>query len=267
MTTLLLIVSLFSQALAVECDGLSVPDELRADLEKAQASYGEMDVDGFVLDIGSAETKLHCIDRRLPTDLAANYHRMTAIRLFLNGETDDSNASLAAAATLEPRFSLSKLFPEGHEFPARFEEYKTLPSPTTRIPKPRDGYFAFDGDIGRDRPLARATIVQRLDADGQIRSTQVLLPDDPLPHYPRVLIVRNALLVSAAGTATLGVTTAAFGMNAKSRFGSTDEALQRDLQRSDLDRLRSTANAMSTATGTLSGVTLALLGTALVVKR
>ncbi len=260
------LLALASSALA--CDEPALPNELREDLERAHAAYADTDVDGFVLDMGSASAHLECIDRRIPVDLAANYHRMLAVQLFLAGDRESgSDAALHAAAALQPTFGFKGLFPEGHQFLVRFDELKLAPARTERIARPKAGFFAFDGNIGRDRPIDRASVVQRIDADGQVQLTTYLQPGTPLPDYDVRPVVRHGLLAGGVATALASLTTGAIAMGAERRFKSDDPATRSGLTRSDLNTLQARANTMSTATALLAGTSAGLFGAALVVKR
>jgi len=192
-------------ASAARCPSAVASAELEGQLESAEEAFGARDLDRFDLQATAFQASLPCLAEPVTPSLAARYHRVDSLRLYLDGTLDPEGEvlqSVRAARALEPDHTLSdQLLPEGHELRQAYEQTPAEPDETRRLPEPRDLTLLFDGQATRERPTQRATLLQVVDGQGAILQTAVLRPDDPLPYYQPVPRARRRLV---AGTAITG---------------------------------------------------------------
>ena len=208
------------------CPAFSDPDELQAQLERADSAYEALDVDGFVGALQEIGMTLPCLGEPVSPTLAAHYHRTQAMQLWSNGDEEAAIPLLLAARSLEPEFSFPEgRFPEGYPMVNAYAEME--PSLETQNRPPRGNFLIyFDGSPTNARPKARSTLMQQV-ADNHVIATHLLHPDDPVP-YARPAIRRNRLLATSASTLILGVSSVGLALDRRARFYRADLATDGD---------------------------------------
>ncbi len=157
--------------------------ELTAQLEAAERSYRNADVEGFVAAAEQIDAVLPCIAEVVPRSLIARVHRTNGMRAFVDRDPDAATDAFAGAKSIEPDYAFpSDMVPEQHPMAAL---YRDAPETATTSPSPRplDGSLLFDGRRSLDRPYTRATLLQRV-VDDEVVATWMLRPGQPTPDYP-----------------------------------------------------------------------------------
>lgn len=247
-----MLVWLAASAWAIECEA-SVPlEELNATLEEAEKAYIDFDDVVFRDKVNiAAGILLPCIGDALPADTAARYHQLTTLHLMNIGDEANAKLALWASRAAHPEGELSvELFPEGT--PAREWWSGFEPGKTRKVPEPRYGSVAFDGEHTRSRPADLPHVFQLFDEAGMARSTSYLAPREPLPAYPAIPRQRNALLGCGAGS----VAGSAVLLGAAWAVRGSMISAARDLSTpaEQLDRQRGTMNGLALGSAALFGV-------------
>lgn len=245
---MLLLVAL---AQAIECEAPRSIGDVEATLSAAEQAVAELDERAVQQQVATLTgLVLPCMRERLDRPTAARTHRLMALHFSLLGETPAAEASLATAWSLDPGHTWApELLPADHPLLAAWSAGPD--ADTRKIPEPRDGSFAFDGQSGRLRPAGAPTIAQRLDASGTPTWTGYLGARDPLPSYAAVPRKRNALIACSAGAA--GASAGAWAWSLGTRWGLPGAALDPDRTAKQLDGQRALANGLQLASLGLLG--------------
>ena len=229
------------------CAVSATPAEIDAQLAAAEAAYSALDPSAFVVATDHVALLQPCLDAVVAPAVAARWHRVTALKLYGQGDEAGAVAAMRAARVLEPAYVWSDdLLPAG-PLRALFDAAPTEDR-ARAVPVPRDGALAFDGTVTRLRPLERASVVQLLDVSGRVTSTAWISVDGPLPAYAAVPRTRNRLLVGAGVAATGALATYAGSWAARSSFQTwTPDPSTADPAAAEakLASLRGTANGLA----------------------
>lgn len=233
-------------------------------LDDAERSFADLDEAGFDASMELAAQRLSCLDAAVLPTLAARYHRLVALRLYVRHDQQGALLALAAARAVDPFGAFpSALLPPGHEARAMAAKAST-PGDTRRSPRIRDGATIFDGTVTRQRPADRPTLFQ-VEADDQLRASRYLAPGEPLP-VPAELRAGPSTLswISGGAGLALGVGSAVvYGVAAQhARF--LDEAPSDDLTREEVESMRHSTNTLVLVSGAGAvlggvGLTVALI--------
>lgn len=239
------------------CDAPVPLPELVEVVERAEAAYAALDEPAFLLEVDTLSVRVPCLAETLPPAWSARVHRVFAVRLF-GEQPERSLASVAAARSADGALELPWIRPP-HPLA---EAWAAPPDPATvRLPRPKgDGALWIDGVPTRERPVARAAVVQ-WEEGAEVRSTTLLFPDDPVPAYAHVSPLRRGLAVGAGGATAAAIGAWAGAMAARSAFGAPDHDL------AELERLQTTANALTLGSLGLLATGGGLLVGSLVVDR
>ena len=173
-----------SQAYAGACADQSSIAELNRSMDKAEAAYGGLDLDGFMASSDLLRTDLPCLGEPMTRVVAERIHRIEGLRGYLDGDRRAASQSFAAARALDPEYSFpDTLVPPGYP---EFELYNALDltlGSTTKVDPMIDGYVLLDGKVGNDRPTDWPTIVQVINEDGEVVVTKYVRPGEPMPSY------------------------------------------------------------------------------------
>lgn len=195
-------------ALAAPCpDGLSA-QTIDAALFDAESAIGQLQSDRFLTETEDLTLTVACLREPIDASFAAHVHRVVGMRAFIGRQGEDVTGAFSAARAADPTYVWPEtILPEGHGLRDQLREAPTLDA-VRPLPRPRAGVLRFDGVEGLERPTDRPTVMQVLDADGEVvatgwlHPTDALLPYDarrpvlpPLPTGPRR--VRSSLLVAA----------------------------------------------------------------------
>jgi len=247
-----MLLGVFATAWALDCEEPIPLEELNATLGEAETAYVDFDDTVFRDKVNiAAGVLLPCVGDALPRETVVRYHQVTALHLLTIGDEANARLALHAARAVDPEAALNlELFPEGSpgaEWWTSWEEGKS-----SKVPEPRYGSIAFDGEHTRERPRDVPHIFQLFDKNGLARTTQYLAPREPLPSYPAIPRQRNMLIGCGVGGAVgsailLGgawATRSALLRNASDLSTSAD----------DLDGQRGTMNGLALGSAALFGV-------------
>lgn len=218
-------------------------------LEAAEMAWTRLDVAAFGRAVDAADQALPCVDGVVDAPTVARFDRLVGMQAFLARDTTRARIAFAAARRVDPTSDLSlALVPEGN--PLRLE-FKAIPIDTITFQTVRvrvDRTPTFDATATDQRPANVPTLFQLQAADGSVRSTAWLWPDEPLPADARPDLRRRNLLLAAAAQGVV-----AGGLYAGSVLAA-DTYWDPTTPRDRLDGLRTVVNA-------LNGVALGLVAT------
>jgi hypothetical protein len=262
---------LLSWSTAQAADGASAPGSVCVErLDREAFSTRLADAEAAWLDLDTARFRdrmnvlsglvVPCLGDLVPPALSARWHRAVALRLEGVGDLAAAEAAILRARALDPALPFDDAWvgADHHLRTATAEDRGTR-----RVPEPRTGTFAFDGAVGRDRPLDRPTLFQQFDGAGVARSTLYLSPDDPLPPYAAVPRIRRRLLGAAAGGLLAGG--AAIGAAYASQAALFRDSEDPDATADALIAARRRTDALAGAGYGLLGVTAAFGAAAIAV--
>jgi hypothetical protein len=151
----------------------------------AEDSYKASDKDRLEASMDFLSKQLVCLSEPIGRDLSANIHRIKGLAAFVFGDTVGMRQAFLAARALDTAYRFPpELVPAEHVV---LEEYnKVDPALVLRqeVSWPKEGRLSFDGIETNERPVNAPTILQLLDCDRFVQSTQYLYPSDPMPFYP-----------------------------------------------------------------------------------
>jgi hypothetical protein len=232
-------------------------ERVRLLVDDAEAAWTRLDTAAFTAGADTLAAAFPCLAEATDRSLVARYHRLQGLRAFVLRDSTRAQAAFAATRRVEPAAKLpTALAPEGHPLQAEFDALSLSSVMTERVPEAADGTVSFDATVGRDRPQNIPTIFQWRDAEGGVRATAYVWPDEPLPAYPvrAPRKVRRGLLIGAAagGVVAAGLAVTSFLSESAYENASTCE---------DAGRLRTLTN---TSSMTALGLALAAGGTTVV---
>jgi len=264
------------QAQAADCPDPRSTSDLRASLERAQATFAELDVAGFADAVSRAERDLPCVNDTVSRSLAAEYHRFVGLKAFVDQDPATSTLSFAAARAIEPAYRFPESFiPPGNPIIEEYDAVDISAGAHTAVAAPVSGTLRFDGREELQRPDAWPTVVQLVSDTGAVTWTAYVRQGQPLPAYDARALPKAppsggesargggpnvALLGGGAGSLALSAVFVGLAAGAHARFA--DETTPYD----QVDHYARKANTMST-TGAVVGVLgLGLTGASFVVR-
>lgn len=195
-------------AASAACPEPVVPAALEARVADAEEAYGRLDVTGFQGALDDAAFLVPCLEAVVLPRLAARYHRVLGLRLFVARDERGATLAFAAARAADSTLDLpSTLVPPGHEVRDLFVRVDLATGTHTTVPPAATGWLAFDGTRALVRPEDWPTLVQVVRPDGSVAATEYALPGEPLPPYEVSAAwrarkpARGVLLGVAAGSA------------------------------------------------------------------
>ena len=240
-------------AAAVDCAEPISHEEIQGKVAVAEAAYRDLDDTLFRDSVNEvAGILLPCAKDALPKELVARYHRLMALHLFTIGDTENAVLSaMSAKSVLPDEVWDEQMVPANHELRVSWDSQEP-DAKTRRMPEPKAGSLAFDGDHTRERPRNLPTVAQVFNASGISERTYYLGPNESLPTYAAIPRQRNSLLI-CSGSAVL-LAGVGYGM-AWSANGQLYE-LAADTTNPDavLDGKRAQANMMTLLSGAMLGV-------------
>lgn len=235
-------------AVAGECGAASTSSDLSAQMDAAEAAYRDLDGVGFVAATDRMVLLEPCLGEVPPPAVIARLHRTHALVAYGAGEEPLAAAALAGSRAVDPTMTLPEDLVPGGPLRAAFDVSLGASSATTRLPPPKDGALWLDGAPSRVRPVERATLFQRVDADGRPVQTAWLPPAAPIPTYPQAPVLRNRLWGGAGAGAIVAAGLYAGALSASRQVDTwvpppdtADEATSR----AHLDALRRRANTFT----------------------
>lgn len=241
---------------------------LAARLASAESRFASMEGAAFSGEMDQASFLVPCLSTVIPPDLAARYHLLQGLHLFMVRNEEDALRAFAAAQAAAPAIELPlSLVPEGHAIRELWSVADPR-GPTARVPDPVEGHLAFDGVPGDRRPEHRPAFVQVVTGEGAVASTAWLQPGEPMPAYEAVPLrpepaeagrrglPRAPLLVGGGVAGVLG--TVLYGIAAV-RAVDFDGPHPAEMDLADLRAARRTTNTLvvgSIVAGSVSAVTV-----------
>jgi len=240
-------------ALGVECKDPIPLEELSRSLDVAEQAYIDFDDTGFRDQINVLTgLQLPCVGDAVPPALARRTHTLIGLHFLAIGDESNAKLSLEAAHAAEPEADLDRrLIPEGHPAEAWWAD-DAAGKKTHKVPEPRVGSVAFDGEHTRARRAELPQVFQLFDETGHARFTQYLAPRQPLPSYAAIPRQRNLLIGCSAGaTAASGALFAgSWATRGALLRGAQDPTTPADT----LDSQRATMNGLAVTSAALFGV-------------
>jgi hypothetical protein len=248
----MLLLSALVPAYALECADPVDLSELRAAMDGVEAAWRDLDDVGFRDRTNELSgLLLPCVSVVLPPEDAARMHRIAALHLEVVGDAEAAVAAAHAGHAVQPDLAWNDLVPPDHELRIAWDAAQP-PDRFALVPEPRAGELAFDGTVGRRRPLDVPTVAQVVDASGIAIRTSYLGPGDPLPAYAAIPRMRNRLLGCTGGAVALSGASYAVSWGARGRMVGI--AADPTTPGADIDGLRATANWTSVTSGLMLGI-------------
>lgn len=250
------------------CPAPTQPVELAVRLSSAEQAYGQLDVAAFNRAVDESQLMVPCLGGLVSPTLAAQYHRVQGIRLYIASQRDRAFGEFRSAGAIDPSYQFpDALLPTGHAIRKAYADALAAgPGDTAPIPEPASGTVFVDGQSSRERPVERPVFVQLTDVAGTVSATAYALPGDRLPSYavklsgtkpptepvtPKKRYKPNFVLLGAGGAALLasGIT---YGLasGAKKDFYEDDDTRTLD----ELTKLQAKANGLGVTSAGLLGV-------------
>ena len=259
------------------CEETATTADLAAAIEEAHAAYAEVDAEAFRAAADKIEGTVPCVGDGIARHLAAELHRHVGIAAFVGKDRERAARAFSAARGIEETWRFPDVMvPAGHPI-ARLYEESAPPVERREVPAPAGGHVAIDGTDATTRPVGVPSVVQVYDAAGMVTTTAYVWPDDPWPTYAvaggeQVVVgageiaevrPRRAARPWWIGTGIAALMTGVlYGATVAVHRQYEDE----DTPQQDLERLRTTNNALVVASGVGLGATVGLGSVALAVQ-
>lgn len=252
------IVNLFmlaNPASAIECGEPVRTEEFEKALGEAEQAFIEFNEIGFRDKVTElAGILLPCVKDALPRKTVAQHHRMMAMHLLMVGDEEGSFSAVEAAKVADPEYAFpDELLDAQHPVRMHYDTYVVEES-TKKVPEPRSGSVAFDGETTRRRSKLHPTVAQLFDEQGLALSTTYLGPREPLPPYRAIPRRRNTLIMASASA--LVVSGSMYGLAWAQRGNLFASASNQELSAKTLDAKRARTNGLTFASGAFLGVAI-----------
>ncbi len=153
-------------------------------LAAGEVAAGALDVEALAMAISEANTTFPCLDEPLSTPDVARWYRLRGIERFVASDAPSVTRWFVASRSLEPSYPLDPAL--GSALGDAWAAAGVSSDPWTRpLPPPAAGWLQVDGRRSESAPAKRPFVLQRFDGDGAVVANALLLPDDPLPAWPR----------------------------------------------------------------------------------
>ncbi|MEQ1569501.1 MAG: hypothetical protein ABMA64_27945, partial [Myxococcota bacterium] len=174
---------LFATAAEGACPATS--EDLLLALERAEASFRSLDLDGFRAATDEAAAQIDCVTDVMPRPVIARLHRVEGLRAFVDGDAVRASAAFASARAIEPAYQFPEaLVPADHPVRSRYAQQDPASGGATPLDRPLEGQVEVDGRPNEPLPNTRPSVVQWVLGDGSLGTTQYTWPGDPLFEYP-----------------------------------------------------------------------------------
>lgn len=242
-----------SFAFAIECKEPIPLEELSRSIDVAEQAYIDFDDTGFRDQVNILSgVHLPCVGDPVAPALVRRTHTLIGLNFLAMGDEPNAELSIKAAHAADPEARIDRrLIPEGHPADAWWAD-EEAGAKTRKVPEPRIGSVAFDGEHTRARRAELPTVFQIFDETGHARSTHYLGARQPLPSYAAIPRQRNLLLGCSAGSvaASGALFAGSWATRGSLIRGAQDPATTADV----LDGRRSTMNGLAVASAALFGV-------------
>ena len=169
----------------VECAELYGMDAFFAANAKGEKAFIDLDEQGLEAAYLESRGILQCLQGEIQGMMASAFHRMTAMRAFVNGERDRVLQEFNRARLLHLGYEISNdVAPEGHPLRLLYEESKTMgEGELERGIPPADGWLVVDGVRNGARPVAADVFIQVYQMDGSRIETLFLPAGAEMPAW------------------------------------------------------------------------------------
>jgi len=165
-----------------ECRVQSSVDQIKNAVDEAEAAYGALDKEGFMIASDRLRLVLPCLKDTVSPELAARVHRTEGFRRF--GERDFHKASLSFAATraTDPGVGLPpNLVPPSHPIRSSFSSVDVTIGEMRQMAIPEKMELFCGGLVCTDRSADWPTLVQVISSKEVVQSTHLLEASEPDP--------------------------------------------------------------------------------------
>ena len=158
---------------------------LRAAMTEAEDAFAELETDTFTAAATEASYAASCMEQGITPLDAASYHRLKALKAFLDGRPADSTLAFSAVLATQPGYLLPEaLAPSGHPLRVAFEAAQQLADGGSfQLPTPGEGWVHVDGRRISTAPAGRPWMFQKFDAAGLVESSAWVPTGGRWPEY------------------------------------------------------------------------------------
>ncbi len=165
------------------CEAPVAGDALQAQMAAAEAGWRSMDAEAFVEGVTDVNVSLACLYEVLLPEEIVRYYQLQGLAAFQSGNSEAADAWFTAARSLDPDAELPEgLVRSGHPARTRYEQVAPVAG-VAWLPPPTEGSLWIDGAESLEAPTARAYLFQRLDGQGALAQTAVVLAGASPPSY------------------------------------------------------------------------------------
>lgn len=219
-----------------------------------EQAFAQMNLDGLNEAGEAAQAAVPCLTEPIPVKVAADFHRLRALRAFTANDSSLVLAEFHAARRLMPGYVVPEsVAPPGHPLQQLYEFSTGADEGELEIAVPPMGGRVFvDGVASAPRPRATSSVVQVYREDGSFLESRFLAPGEATPAWglrPEEALKRerrHQVLLGAGGLlAAASASTYLASRLGRSRF---DEATNVN-EIMDLRNVTNTAYWVSVGTG------------------
>ncbi len=164
-----------------DCPQPSDTAQLQVALSDAEAAFGQSAA-VFAPAMLQVAALLPCLADPLPSQQAAQLHRIVGLSSAVAGDTDRAQAAFAAARAIQPDYRLPALLaPQDGPVAQAYQAAPAESGALEPLPDVAAGQLRVDGRVAAQRSLQRPAAIQRLDGQGAVACTAYLWPAEALP--------------------------------------------------------------------------------------
>ena len=166
----------------------SAGSELSQSITDMDVAFGDLDEAGFRTARARRSQLLPCLGERLTPAQVTALHRSEALASFLDRQPAAAVGAMRSLLSVAPGYSFTEeIAPIGHPLHVYYEI--ALGSPTVAadpLPRPAGGWVEVDGVATELAPPDRPYLFQRMDRDGQVLQTELVMAGaQPTPYVSR----------------------------------------------------------------------------------
>jgi len=173
-----------ASAWGAPCEKASVLD-LESATSSASQAFAALDLGAFEKARDEALGVLPCLDERITGSVVAGYYRVLAMDAFIAQDLDAAEAAFGAAILAYPSYRLpSNVAPRNHPLRQRYEAAAVREwEVPAAVPVPLEATLLIHGRHQLEHSEDRPTVVQLLDAQGEVSWTEYIAVGAQIPEY------------------------------------------------------------------------------------